>query len=156
MMDVKNRKLKGVIIALVVLLVLIVTIVLILVNSKTKKSEIEDDSRKEEFVKILEDGTRLNTSDKLHETKKFSGMEITVFQLTEKNNVCLLLGEVTNTTNEVVGGYPVNIKVEDKNGEEITIIEAYIGELKPGESTEFNTSATFDYVNAYDFSISNK
>ena len=31
-----------------------------------------------------------------------------------------------------------------------------IGEIKPGESQQFSTSATFDYANAYDFEITKK
>jgi len=121
-----------------------------------KKEEVEENTVKEEFVDVLEDGTRLNTSSKLHETKKFEGMEIRDFQLTENNNVSLLLGTITNTSNKVEGGYPVKIKIIDKEGNEIITVEAYIGELEPGQSTELNTSATFDYANAYDFSISKK
>ena len=83
-------------------------------------------------------------------------MEITDFQLTEKDNVTLLLGTITNTSNEKKGGYPVNIKVVDKQGNEIITVAAFFGELEPGQSTQLSTSATFDYANAYDFSITKK
>lgn len=148
----KNEK-----IGILILIGVAIVIISILVARSGKKEEIgEENTVKEEFVDVLEDGTRLNTSDKLHETKKFEGMEITDFQLTENNNVSLLLGTITNTSNGVVGGYPVRIKVVDKEGNEIITVEAYIGELEPGQSTQLNTSATFDYANAYDFSISKK
>ena len=126
------------------------------INKKNKDGNNENVALEEEFVNVLEDGTRLNKSDKLHEKKEFDGMEITDFQLTEKENVTLLLGTITNTSNEKKGGYPVNIKVVDKQGNEIITVAAFFGELEPGQSTQLSTSATFDYANAYDFSITKK
>ena len=141
-------------------LVAITVIVLIVAvnrgNKKNKDGNNENVAPEEEFVNVLEDGTRLNKSDKLHEEKEFDGMEITDFQLTEKDNVTLLLGTITNTSNEKKGGYPVNIKVVDKQGNEIITVAAFFGELEPGQNTQLSTSATFDYANAYDFSITKK
>lgn len=145
-------------IAILVAITMVVIIIAITVKNgnNNKGREVENTVSKEEFVDVLEDGTRLNTSNKLQETKKIDGMEITNFQLTEKDNVSLLLGTVTNTSNTTKGGYPVNVKVIDKQGNEITTIDAFLGPIEPGESTQFSTSATFDYANAYDFSITKK
>ena len=110
----------------------------------------------EENVDVLEDGTKLNTSSKFHQTKNFDGMEISNFQLTSKNNVTQLLGTITNKSQTTKGGYAVNIKIVDKSGKTIITVAAYIGELRPGESAQLSTSATFDYANAYDFSISKR
>ena len=104
-------------------------------------------------MNILEDGTKYNTSEKLQETKKIEGIEISDMQLTQKDNVTLLLGTITNTSDTTQGGYPVAIKVMDKDGNEITTIVAYIGTLEPGKTTQLNTSKTIDCVNAYDLSI---
>ena len=144
-------------IGILVVITLIVVIVAIVMNNKNKNKEVEENTvPEEEFVNVLEDGTRFNTSDKLHETKTFDGMEITNFQLTEKDNVTLLLGTVTNTSSTTKGGYPVNVTVVDKQGNEIITVAAFLGPLEPGQSTQFSTSATFDYANAYDFSITKK
>lgn len=143
--------------AILIGITVIAIIVAIMMNSKKEKKVVEEDTvEKEEFVEVLGDGTRLNTSDYLKETKKIEGMEITDFQLTEKDNVTLLLGKVTNTSTTKQGGYPVNVKIMDKQGSEIITIEAFLGPLEPGQSTQFSTSATFDYANAYDFSITKK
>ena len=83
-------------------------------------------------------------------------MEISKIQLTEKDNVTLLLGTVTNVSDTTRGGYPVNVTVFDKEGNEITTVSAFLGELEPGKSTQFSTNATFDYANAYDFTITKK
>ena len=153
----KNEK-----IMIVVLIAIAIAAIVFAVNfNKSKEEEAPQASEptnvvKEEFVEVLEDGTRLNTSEKLAETKTFDGMQITDLQLTENGNVSLLLGTVTNTSDTTKGGYPVNIKVLDKKGEEIITVAAFLGELEPGESTQLSTSATFDYANAYDFEITKK
>lgn len=150
---------KRMIVILAIITIAIIIVALIVRNNKkgaNKVAEGAGSQPSEEYVSVLDDGTRLNTSDKLHETKTVDGMEITNFQLTEKDNVTLLLGTVTNTSDTVKGGYPVDVKIVDKEGNEIITIVAFIGSLEPGESTQFNTSATFDYANAYDFSITKK
>ena len=59
-------------IGILVVITLIVVIVAIVMNNKNKNKEVEENTApEEEFVNVLEDGTRLNTSDKLHETKTF-------------------------------------------------------------------------------------
>lgn len=163
---VKKERMKGVkkmdksekrMIAILVAITIIVIIVAIIWNNNTKNKKVEENTTsKEEFVNVLEDGTRVNNSNKLHEKKIYDGLEITDFQLTEKNNVSLLLGKVTNTSTTTKGGYPVYVKIIDKQGNEIITIEAFLGELEPGKSTQFNTSATFDFANAYDFIITKK
>lgn len=123
-------------------------------NVKSGKNEKIVNPVKEEFVEVLEDGTRLNTSTKLQEVKKFEGLEISNLQVTENNNVTLLLGTITNISQTKQGGYPVNITIIDKNGNEIITISAFIGELEVGESTQLSTNVTFNYANAYDLRIS--
>lgn len=155
-----KKKEKRMIAILVAITVVVIMLAIWMTNAKEPKEEVKRQEAKvestEENIEVLEDGTRLNTSNKLRETKKINGMEISNFQLTEKDNVTLLLGTVTNTSNTKQGGYPVNVKIVDEQGNEMITVGAYLGELESGESTQFNTSATFDCVNAYDFSISQK
>ena len=153
----KNEK-----IVIGVLVLITIVVIIVAIANRDKKDEntnttVEQSNvQEEEFVNTLADGTRLNTSEELHKTKTFDGMEISEFQLTENGNVTLLLGTITNTSNVEKGGYPVDIKVIDKEGQEIITVGAYISKLQPGQSTQLNTSATFDYANAYDFEISKK
>ena len=155
----KNEK-----IVIGVLVLITIVVIVVAISNRNKKDENNNTNttaeqsnvQEEEFVNTLADGTRLNTSEELHKTKTFDGMEISDFQLTENGNVTLLLGTITNTSNVEKGGYPVDIKVLDKEGQEIITVGAYISKLQPGQSTQLNTSATFDYANAYDFEISKK
>ena len=156
-------KKEKIIIGILVGITLIV-IFIAMTRKQENKEELAQDSKSQnqttveqaEFVDILQDGTKLNKSDKLKETKILEGMEISNFQLTEKENVTVLLATITNTSNTTQGGYPVEIKVMDKHGNEITTVSAYIGTLEPGKTTQLNTSKTFDYANAYDLSITKK
>ena len=144
-------------IAVLVLITIVVIIVLVMMNRNKKKEnegEANNIARVEEFTTTLDDGTRLNTSSKLQETKRIEGVEIGGFQLTEKDNESILLGTATNTSNTTQGGYSVNITLIDKEGREIITIVGYVQTLAPGQSGQFSASATFDFANAYDFRIS--
>lgn len=143
-------------IGILICIIILATVILIVKNNKNENVEKGNIIEKEKFVTILEDGTKLNISSKLHETKDFEGMEIMNLQLTENNNTTLLLGEITNTSPNVQGGYLVNIVIIDEQGNEMTTIEAYIKELNPGQSTQLSSKTTLDYANAYDISISRK
>ena len=156
-----NKKVKKIIAAIMIIIVIAMVITIMLRFRNRKSTEnirtVEEQIiPKEEFVDKLEDGTRINSSDKLHETKTFDGLEISDFQLTEKDNMTVLLGKITNNANTKKGGYAVDITVLDKDRNEMTTVVAYIKELQPGESTTLNVSSTFDYANAYDFTISRK
>lgn len=146
----------------IIIIIMAVAIIGVIFSMKMSKKDVplsqkeQNKEIEEKYIQILEDGTRKNTSSKLHESKEFDGMEISNFQLTEKNNVTLLLGTITNTSNETKGGYPVTIKIIDEKGKEIITVEAFIGKIKAGERAQLSTSTTFDCANSYDFSISKK
>ena len=153
----KEKQIIGVLVLITIFIIVIAIVVRSINKNKENTTENQEENIvTEEFVDVLDDGTRVNKSDKLHETKIFDEMEISNFSLTEKENVTLLLGTITNTSSEVKGDYPINIKVIDKDGNEIITVAAYIEKLEPGERCELNTSATFDYANAYDIEISKK
>ena len=139
----KNEK-----IVISILVIITIFAIIMLVRSKSKKvsSDETENQVEEKYVSLLEDGTKLNKSTKLQETKYIDGMEITNFQVTEKDNVTVLLGTITNTSSTVKGDYPVDIKILDDQGNEIVTVGGYIGEIKPGESMQLNSSATFEII----------
>lgn len=141
------------VIAILVAITIVVIIVTIVVKSGKKQEEVKTENVEESSSTVLEDGTVLNVSDKLHETKKFEGMEISNIQLTETEKETLLIATVTNTSETEQGGYPIKVKMIDEQGNEIKTIDAYIGELQPGKSTKISTSATYDAKNVHDFII---
>lgn len=159
-MSKKEKQVIGVLIGIAVIAIIVVLIV----NGKNKEDEnivnnetVENNTVEEEkYVEVLENGTKLNTSEKLKETKEIDGMEISNMQLTEEGNITKLLGTITNKSNTTKGNYEINIKLIDENGKALTTLVGYIGELEPGESTQLSTSTTFDYANTYDVEITKR
>ncbi len=140
-------------IAILVAITIVVIIITIIVKSGKKQEEVKTEAVEESSSTVLEDGTVLNVSDKLHETKKFEGMEISNIQLTETEKETLLIATVTNTSETKQGGYPVKVKMVDEQGNEVKTIDAYIGELQPGKSMKISTSATYEIEKVHDFII---
>ena len=124
-------------------------------TNETNDGEQEDEEE-EKYVSVSDDGTKVNISEKLSETKTIDGIEITDIELTENGNVTQLLATMTNTSDETQGGYVAVLTLLDEDGNVLLEMSPYIAELEPGESTTLNTSATFDYANAYDFTIEKK
>ena len=141
---------------LILLVILVIAIIIFAVNKNKKDENTEENKVVEEFVQVLEDGTRLNTSTKLNEMKKFEGLEFGNIQLTNSNGQSVLLADVKNTTQAETGLMLVNVTLIDKNGNELGTVGGIISPLKPEESKQFNTSMTIDYANAYDFKVTKK
>lgn len=152
----KNEK----IIISILLVVLVIAIIIFAVN-KNKKEEDNNENINtetennvtEEFVQVLEDGTKLNTSTKLNETKQVGIYKFENIQLTEKDGQSLILADVTNTSKNETDAKIVDIKLLDKDGKEIVTIGGIISPLKSGETKQFNSSMSLDYANIYDFEI---
>ena len=155
-------KAKELMIVLLIIIVLLIVIIVAVNVNKNKGNEentqtpaigVVEENKVEEFVEVQEDGSKVNTSEELKKTKTIEGLEISNIRLVENNNVSQVVAEVKNPTNEILGDFPVDIIVKDKEGKEITTIGAYIDKVNPGETVELNASATSDFANAYDFEI---
>ncbi|MEI3394529.1 MAG: FxLYD domain-containing protein [Clostridia bacterium] len=142
---------------LIILLIILVIAIIIFVVNKNKKGNnnenAEENNTVEEFVQVLEDGTKLNTSTKLSEAKEVNGLKFENMQLTEQNGQSVLLADVTNNSGKATNLTIVDVVLLDKNGQEIITVGGIISPLQAGEKTQFNTSMTLDYANAYDFKI---
>ena len=147
---------------LILLVILVIAIVIFVVNKNLKKENNsngnenttqQENTETEEFVQVLEDGTKLNTSKKLNERKEVNGLTFENVQFTEQNGKSVLLADVTNNSGKAIDVTLVDVILLDKNGQEIVKLGGIISPLKPGEKTQFNTSMTLDYANAYDFKI---
>ena len=139
-----------------VILILILSVTLYFVFFKEQPQDVDND-QVENYSQELEDGTKVNTSSKLSETKQIEeGLEITDISLTESNNLTSLLGKITNKTNEKKGDYLIIITFVNKNGEKLTENEVYVKSLDPGETTTLSSKTSFDYTDAYDIIIEKK
>lgn len=151
----KEKEKRGLIILILVTIAIITTLAII-TNRKGKEvnsDSTEEDKVVEEFVQVLEDGTKLNTSTKLSETKIVDGLKIGNIQLTMQNGQSVLLADAENDTGKDIDIMLLDIILLDKNGNELTTIAGIVGDLKAGEKQQLNSSVTSDYANAYDFRV---
>lgn len=147
---------KKMIAILVAITIVVIIIAIIMSTSKTKEDKKTEAEQTEKTISTFDDGTVLNNSAKLHETKKVEEMEISQIQLTEKNGETQLIATITNTSSADQGDYPVIVKMLDKEGKEVGTMNGYVGKIKPQNSIKFSTEATLDSSNVYDFTITKK
>ena len=145
---------------LIVILIIILIISFFINKIGKDKNEIQEQTQNtesgEEFVYELEDGTKLNISEKFNETKNIDGIEISNIQFTYKDGQTVLLANVTNNTGKAVDMTLVDIKLLDEQENEIITVGGIISPMQVGETTQLNASMTMDYANAYDFEITLK
>ena len=158
----KNKEKRMILILLVILVIAIVIFVVsknLNKESKTKENGSttqQENTEPEEFVQVLEDGTKLNTSTELKKEKQVGNYKFENMQLTTQDNQTVLLADVTNTGSNKTDIQLVDVTLLDKDGNEIITVGGIISQLEPGEKTQFNTSMTLDYANTYDFKITLK
>ena len=120
-------------------------------NKEGKKEVVN--KVEEQYVQVLEDGTKLNNSNKLSETKKIDGMEITGIQLAHQDGVSRVIATVTNKTNQDKGLTRVTLTLLDNKNNVLEKVNGLISPVKAGESVQLNIGLSADYANAYDFKI---
>ena len=150
----KSNEKRMIIISSVIVVIIIIGIVLILINKP--KNEQKEDTNTEKYVEILQDGTKLNKSERLNKTRKLDELEIKDIQLTNKNGVSVLLATVTNLGNKDLEITEVKVRLYDENYNIMEEINGVISQTKPGESVQLNVAISEDYANAYDLTIEKK
>ena len=149
-----KAKEKGMILLIILVGVVIITGLLIWKKGTSKNNNKQEEEQiKEEFVQVLEDGTKLNISNKLKEEKTIKGLKIGNIQLTEQNGQSVLLAEVRNEGTQDVQMFLINIILIDKEGKEIATIPGIVSPVKAGTTVQLNAGITEDYANAYDFKV---
>lgn len=148
---------KKMLLILVIVSVVIITIIWFATrnkeNNEGETGKITESVEQGEFTKVEADGTIVNTSEKLKETKENIGFSITNINFVKKGNETILTARVTNNTGTEQESFFGKIVLLDKNGNEIGRIPAMITETQSGESIDIETSITESYANAYDFRL---
>lgn len=140
-----------------VLAIILIVIFIIVIINKNKKEDVQTEQIKEEkYVDVLQDGTKLNTSEALNKDRNINGLKFENIQLTNRNGQTVLLADVTNTTSNTSEMLLFDVIILDENGNELGKVAGILAPLKAGEKTQFNSSMTVDYSNAYDFKIIKK
>ena len=155
----KERNGKNVIIMIMVIIVvalIAVGIVLLTLRNINRRNNIEEnkeESQTEKYAYELEDGTKINNSNKLKETKRLDGLEIKDIQLVHQDGVSRIIGTVKNTRNEDRELTGIVITLYNDKGEELEKINGLISPVKANETVEMDVGISTDYANAYDLKI---
>ena len=146
---------KGMLLILVIVSALIITIIWFATRNKENNNVggTTENVEQGEFTRVEADGTIVNTSEKLKQTKENLGFSITNINFVKKGNETILTARVTNNTGEAQGDFLGQIVLLDKRGNEIGRIPTMITETQNGEAIDIETSITESYANAYDFRL---
>lgn len=162
----KNRsKFRKIRIATCIIIIIIVLFIVCLKTILKKDIDNTENSENEfvlynssiaDYVKTIEDGTKINISPKINQDMKLNELDIKNIQLTCKNGITTLLADVLNNTNKDSEMKNINIKLLDENNKEIRTVNGYIPSLKIGETTKLNVSMSSNLIIAYDINFSEK
>ena len=146
---------KRMLLILVIVSALIITIIWFATRNKENNNVggTTENVEQGEFTRVEADGTIVNTSEKLKQTKENLGFSITNINFVKKGNETILTARVTNNTGEAQGDFLGQIVLLDKRGNEIGRIPTMITETQNGEAIDIETSITESYANAYDFRL---
>ena len=144
---------KKIIIIFGTVIIIITIIIGIVYKIKQKNKEPEKENKEIPPITVMEDGTKVNTKEKLNEAKLVNDLLISNIQLTEKNGVTTLLANITNKGEKKTEFKRLKIVFLDEKGNEISSATAFLSPLEVGETTQLNASTTSNYINAYDFKI---
>lgn len=146
----KNEK-RMILILLIILAIVIIAVVV--GKNKGNKENTDENQVKEEFVQVQEDGTKVNISSKLAETKTVGAYKIGNIQLTTKDNQSILLADVENVSSSATEMKMIEITLLDKEGNTLETVPGVVKQLQPGETAQLNAGITEDYANSYDFKV---
>lgn len=120
-------------------------------KNETQREMSDVDPGRGEFTQTESDGTVVNTSEKLKETKVESGFELSNINYSEKDGHTTFEADITNMTGENQGNFMADIVLIDKEGKEQARIPVAIPEMQIGETVGIQAGINDSYVNAYNF-----
>ncbi len=95
------------------------------------------------------DDVKVNTEENVIKDQTFEGLTFTNTSLTTTNGVSTLITEVSNSTGSDYTLEEFTITIKNKDGEVITTIPGYVGDvIKNGETRTINSSIDIDLSNA--------
>lgn len=158
---------------IIILIIAIGIMTFLLIKEKNKEVEIKYDFNiskdtireeitneilygKEKYVTHTEDGTRVNTSEKIKEAKRIKGatdLEVEGLEISTKERNTVIEATVKNKTNEKQGDFLAKLSVKDEDGREIIEVGVYVNEIEAQGETKIVTTTSTDFANAYSYEI---
>lgn len=148
----KKKEKKGLLILLVVA-VLIVGAIWLMTRGGNEEQVATGGKGKEQIVKVEEDGTKVNVSEKLNKDKVNSGFKISNISYKESNGETIFKARITNETGSEQPEFFGKIVLLDKSGKTLGNIPIMVSATQAGEATDVEATITENYVTAYDFRL---
>lgn len=139
-------------IVLIVIIALIVVIIIAANGGKDNDNKMQNNNE-ENYSTVLDDGTKINTSEKLKETKIYGSIQMSNMKIARQGEMTVLMADIQNIGESVLAKQRVKITLLDEAGQVITEITPDIRELQSGEVYTFSAGMTEDIVNAQNYTI---
>ena len=111
----------------------------------------------EQYTTTLDDGTKLNTSDKLQNSKTYKTVEIGNIQVTtDPNGNSAIIANVKNTGSATFEKEVVSLTLLGDNNQEIRKLDVQLPKVEAGKTEQSNWMVTGDVANIKDFKIEAK
>lgn len=172
----KTNDKKRIIIFLAIVLAILIIGIIIVVNNISSEENIQQDNESNvnssevyteyestkqsidmpgtENVFIEDDGTIINTSEKLESNKEYNNCVIDVVSVEyTENNSTEIKTTITNNSDETVNLDFVNMNILDSDGNVFSTIKIYIGEISANYTKSVSVSTQADITNLSDFEI---
>ena len=152
-----ERKFVRNIIIFFLILVLIIGIGFFIVSKveEAQRHITYSSSELDEFTRE-EQGTRVNVSKDILETKKFENYEISNAELKQENSVIVFTADIKNIAGEPSAEKELAFTFVNKAGNEIATISAHVGALNAGEQITVVTNTTLNILTASNYNVSVK
>lgn len=106
-------------------------------------------TKKDNKKNNAKDDVKVNTEENVIKDQTFEGLTFTNTSLTTTNGVSTLITEVSNSTGSDYTLEEFTITIKNKDGEVITTIPGYVGDvIKNGETRTINSSIDIDLSSA--------
>lgn len=142
---------KKIIFILVIITIIVGIISLFVKNSKKEEKQETIDIG---YTQTQEDGTKINTSEKLTQEKQLGTLKVSNISITESEGETTIRASIENTSMSTVKEFPITIKLLNEMGETLQEVGAYVGRMKAGESRQIHASVTMESSTIYDISFS--
>ena len=162
----KEKKVVFTLVGVMVVILLIVLCVKAFGNGGESKQNVANSNKistnigaenNEKYSTELNDGTKLNTSEDLQNTKTYKTVEISGIQVTtDTNGNSSIIANLKNTGNAKFVAESVSMTLLGENNTVIRKLDVAIPELEAGQTKQLNHMVTGSIANIKDFKIEAK
>ena len=148
-----NSKSQHQIRLLIIGIVLVIAIIVVIASVNKNKNIVVDETQQPTNVETnftqAADGTKVNTSEELSQTKEVGDVIIKQTKLVYSNGTALLTSTVTNN-GIAKDNLRFKIKFIANDGSVIAEAIGFVGQIKANQTTTISSSITLDTSNAKD------